>query len=125
MKAIKIKTIGLAMALSILCSIFSIFYFAQEESVLAGIFIGTVVSIINFFILISGMTKLSTMTQEKARGYSMASYSIRYVLYGASLFLSVLYDGIHLVGTIMGIISFQIAIQITLAIEKRAAKSKK
>lgn len=77
---------------------------------ITGLFFGTVITILNFRLLSLTMEKAVYMWPEQAQKYATYRYFIRYLLYGAVIFISIKAEYINVLGTIFGLISLKLII---------------
>lgn len=82
----------------------SFFFVDGYIKFLTGLAFGTLISMLNFSLLAKTVEKAVTMDPEKAKVYMSSRYSIRFFLYGAVIYISVIADYINVLGTIVGIL---------------------
>jgi hypothetical protein len=82
--------------------------FFVEKSLSVGLLWGVCFSIIDFNLKLMGLKK---MEQHKfSRGSGFVNYIFRYVLLGTSMFLSLKFESINIVATMVGIFSINLLI---------------
>jgi len=85
----------------------SFFFVDGYIKFLTGLVFGTLISMLNFGLLAKTVEKAVTMDPEKAKVYMSSRYSIRFFLYGAVIYISVVADYINVLGTIVGILNIK------------------
>jgi len=90
--------------LAVIVAGISFFFVDGYIKFLTGLAFGTLISMLNFSLLAKTVEKAVHMDPEKAKIYMSSRYSIRFVLYGVVIYISVIADYINVLGTIVGIL---------------------
>lgn len=77
---------------------------------LVGLLLGTIISILNFRLTALTLEKGLNMSPRRAEAYVASRYMIRYFIIGAVFYISIKADYIHLLGTVIGIITLKFVI---------------
>lgn len=84
--------------------------FKNPKPYILGMIFGTSIGILNFLLLSNTVKKAILMEPEKAYGYTMGNYIVRYIIYFVVLLIAALADYINLVTTILGLLMIKIVI---------------
>ncbi len=90
----------------------AIFIVKDYLSFISGLFFGTVIAILNFTLLAKTIEKSIYLPPEKAKTYVSSRYFIRFTIYGAVLYISVVADYINVIGTIIGILTIKLVVYV-------------
>lgn len=77
--------------------------FRPAAAFLAGVFLGTIVSLLNFRLLYLTLRQAVQMHPEKATRYATSRYITRYVLMGLVILVSLRSPWLHAAGTVMAL----------------------
>ena len=108
-KEVKAVTIGVpifdvvAVIILILISKFSM-------PMLVGIIFGSIIAVLNFRLLALTLEKAVDLPPGKAQVYTGIRYTIRLAITAAALIVSVKNPNLHIIGTVIGLISTQVVI---------------
>ncbi|MDR5659719.1 ATP synthase subunit I [Serpentinicella sp. ANB-PHB4] len=75
-----------------------------------GMLFGTIIAILNFRLLYITLNKALNMSDSKAKFYAASRYLIRYALTGIVIYISIIRPHIHVLGTIIGLITIKFVI---------------
>lgn len=106
----QVKIVKAMLIFNIIIAGLSYFIFNPWVPFITGLFFGTIISILNFRLLSITLEKAVYMLPEQAQKYTTSRYFIRYLLYGAVIFISLKAEYINVLGTILGLISLKLAI---------------
>ncbi|WP_419725853.1 ATP synthase subunit I [Terrisporobacter petrolearius] len=107
---------------AIIIGIISLVISKQPIHVILGVVFGSIIAILNFRLLAITLEKAADMPPGKAQAYSGIRYLIRMFIVAVVLFVSVKNPNIHVIGTVLGLISTQIVIFIKKLIISRISR---
>lgn len=82
----------------------------QKMPFVLGLVFGCIISLLNFRLLSLTLQKAVYMPPHKAQAYATARYLLRYMITGVVIYVSIQADHIHVLGTIIGLISIKLVI---------------
>lgn len=118
------KKVYITMAIiAFVASFIALVFFSHSLSIIYGIIVGTLISILRFWLLERSITKSITMTINKAKVYASTQAGLRLTLTIFALFVAIQqHPFINFFGVIFGLINMQISAYISgLVISKKKA----
>lgn len=107
---IRLKVNKYTVILACISIIVSVFAFENYLSIVYGIIFGTLIAMLNFTLLAKTLEKAVHLPAEKAKAYATSRYFIRFLIYGMVVYISVVANYIHVLGTVFGILSVKMII---------------
>ena len=86
---------------------------------LVGIIFGSIIAVLNFRLLALTLEKAVDLPPGKAQVYTGIRYTIRLAITAAALIVSVKNPNLHIIGTVIGLISTQVVIFIKTLITSK------
>lgn len=111
-RELRLKIYKYTVLLACVIAVVSIFFTKDFFSFVSGLFFGTAIAILNFTLLAKTIEKSIYLPPEKAKVYASSRYFIRYTIYGAVLYISVIADYINVIGTIAGILTIKFVVYV-------------
>ncbi len=96
----------------LITAVFAIFLNNYLEYIL-GLFFGLSIGVLNFLQLSRTMMRAVYLPPHKAQSFARRRYFIRFIIYGAVLFISIKSPKLNVLGTIIGIILIKLSIFMT------------
>lgn len=96
--------------LNLIIAAIGYFIFEPWIPFLTGLFFGTLISILNFRLLYITLNSAVKMDPSRAQVFTSSRYMIRFLLTAIVLVVSLKAEYINILGTVIGLISFKIAI---------------
>lgn len=90
----------------------SFFVLKEPKPFMVGVLFGTLIGILNFRSMAIALEKAVKMNSGSATAYVTVMYFIRMGIYAAVLYLSIRAPYIHVLGTVVGLITIKAVIQI-------------
>lgn len=90
----------------------SFFVLKEPKPFMVGVLFGTLIGILNFRSMAIALEKAVKMNSGSATAYVTVMYFIRMGIYAAVLYLSIQAPYIHVLGTVVGLITIKAVIQI-------------
>lgn len=95
---------------AIIIIVMSFIFSKAPFPIILGIVFGSIIAILNFRLLALTMEKAVDLPPGKAQAYTASRYMVRMFIVAAVIFVSVKNPSIHVLGTILGLVSTQIVI---------------
>lgn len=95
---------------AIIIMIMSFILSKSPISIILGVVFGSIIAILNFRLLALTMEKAVDLPPGKAQAYTASRYMVRMFIVAIVIFVSVKNPSIHVLGTILGLVSTQIVI---------------
>lgn len=95
---------------AIIIMIMSFILSKSPISIILGVVFGSIIAILNFRLLALTMEKAVDLPPGKAQAYTASRYMVRMFIVAVVIFVSVKNPSIHVLGTILGLVSTQIVI---------------
>lgn len=103
--------------------IISFFLIDNGGAFVRGIAFGLIFSLLNFRLLELTLKKSIKMHPAGATKYIISQYSIRYLLTGVVIYISLTNPKINVVGTIIGLLILKLVIVLSSIVSKKAIKN--
>lgn len=100
-------------------SIISFFLVGNGATFVRGIIFGLIFSLLSFRLLELTLKKSVQMHPEAAKKYIFSQYSIRYLLTGLVIYISLTNPKINVVGTISGLLILKVVIVLSSIVSKK------
>lgn len=107
---IQIKVAKGVLILNGLIALVSTFFITPWLPFFMGLLFGSLIGLLNFRLLSLTLEKAVKMPPGKAQAYASSQYFLRYIIMGAVIYISIQADYIHVLGTILGLISIKLVI---------------
>lgn len=104
------KIIIRALALALIISGIILLILPNPKEYIYGLIFGAIINVLNFRLMALTFEKAVDMHKNKAVGYVVANYFIRYFIYGTVLTIAALADYINLYTAILGVFMVKIVI---------------
>jgi hypothetical protein len=104
--------------IAIILGIIGSFIVQEPLEYVKGVAFGTIFSILKFRLMEITIRKSIQMPQTKAHNYALRNYMIRYILTGVVLLVAAMQPGIHLVGTVIGLLTLKMSVFLSLGMDK-------
>lgn len=85
-----------------------------------GLFLGSVVAVLNMRLLYLTLNKAVTMSYRRAQIFTVSRYILRYIVIGFVVYASLTADHLHPLGTIIGLLLIKPVILTTQLFEDKA-----
>ncbi len=118
----KIALIKRMLLIALVGSILGMMLTQDKMGYLKGVCFGTLFSILKLQLIDRTFNKIVHMPPKRAQSYSLINYVARYVLTGIVLLVSALEPSIHILGTVVGLLTMKLAVFISLLHSKRKDK---
>lgn len=89
----------------------SFFVLKEPKPFIVGVLFGTLIGILNFRSMAIALEKAVKMNSGSASAYVTVMYFIRMGIYAAVIYLSIRAPYIHVLGTIIGLVTIKVVIQ--------------
>ena len=108
---------------TLIVSIILLIVTKSRMEMITGLIFGSIIAILNFRLLAISMEKAMNFSPNKAQIYTASRYLVRMFIITIVIFVSVKNQNIHVIGTVLGLISTQIVIFVrNLLISKTTRK---
>lgn len=110
---LQFKIIKLSVAILLLLSLISLFFFDNPMIWIYGYLFGGLIGILNFKLLANTIEKAIKMPPARAQIYASANYFIRFSIMALVLIVSLKADYIHALATVIGLLLIKLVILAT------------
>lgn len=90
-----------------------LFFRTDAVALILGLVFGASIGMLGFIDLSQTLQRAVHKSPEKAQGYTVRKYFIRYIINGVVIFISVLAPYINVIGTVIGMLLIKLSIMIT------------
>lgn len=98
------------MILVLLLSGIFAFGFQDPKPIILGLIFGSIISILNLKLIDNTISKAIKMSPPRARGYTIAHYFARYLIYFFVILVAALAEYLNLFSTIVGLLTVKFVI---------------
>lgn len=109
---LRLKIYKYTLLVAIVAAVVAFFLVKDYIPFIKGLAFGTIIAILNFTLLAKTLEKSISLPPEKAKNYVSSRYFIRFTIYGAVLYISVVAEYINIFGTITGILSIKLVVYV-------------
>lgn len=96
----------------------SFFIFNEPKEIVQGYVFGNAISLLGFILMEKTLNRAVKMNPEKASGYTILHYFLRYIIYFLVLIISAIADYLNFLATVLGLLIIKFVILISTFLDK-------
>lgn len=100
----------------------SLFIFNEPKPIVLGYLFGVIISMLGLKLIDNTVNKAVKMSPERASGYTVLHYSLRYLIYFLVLSISAIADYLNFLATIVGLLMVKFVIILSTIFDKNFTK---
>lgn len=114
----KTKIIINSAIVTAIMAILAVIFISNPKPIFLGLLFGYLIGVLMFEQMFLAISKAVLLDPSKAPVFMGVRYTIRFLIYGIVLYISIINPNVHIIGTFLGLVSIKIAIVITGALGK-------